>query len=195
MTSQTQSKWRRSWPCFRDFETLANRQCARYCTCHQFRHHCNETRDRSSGGWGKIEFTTRQLRLQEIPSGSIYKNSSKNRAKLSLVFWDILSSAIMNDLSMTFTSRLKMDAKCVISSEIGSQWRTIFGHLQLIECMGIRILSLAHVPERRVPTLFAYCEKQIWKIFFKFNQGTCPWMAFAWIFFSRDFSNFFEGDL
>ena len=26
------------------------------------------------------------VRLQEIPSGSIYKNSSKNRAKLSLVF-------------------------------------------------------------------------------------------------------------
>ena len=34
-----------------------------------------------------------------------------------------------------------------------------------------------------VPTLFAYCEKLIWTIFFKFNQGTCPWMAFAWIFF------------
>ena len=35
----------------------------------------------------------------------------------------------------------------------------------------------------RVPTLFAYCETLIWKFFFKFNQGTCPWMAFAWIFF------------
>ena len=34
-----------------------------------------------------------------------------------------------------------------------------------------------------VPTLFAYCEKLIWKIFFKFKQGTCPWMAFAWNFF------------
>ena len=34
-----------------------------------------------------------------------------------------------------------------------------------------------------VPTLFAYCERLIWKIFFKFKQGTCPSMAFAWIFF------------
>ena len=36
-----------------------------------------------------------------------------------------------------------------ISSEIGSQWRTILGHPQLIECMGICILSLAHGSEER----------------------------------------------
>ena len=29
------------------------------------------------------------------------------------LFLDIFSSAIMNDLIMTFTSRLKVDAKCV----------------------------------------------------------------------------------
>ena len=34
-----------------------------------------------------------------------------------------------------------------------------------------------------VPTLFAYCENLIWKFFFKFNQGTSPWMASAWTFF------------
>ena len=80
-----------------------------------------------------------------------------------------------------------------ISSEIGSQWRTILGHpIKLIECMGICILSLAHGSEQRVPTLFAYCEKLIWKFFFKFKQGTCPWMAFAWNFF-RDFYDFFLG--
>ena len=43
-----------------------------------------------------------------------------------------------------------------------------------------------------VPTLFAYCEKLIWKIFFTFKQGTYPWMAFAWNFF-RDFYDFFRG--
>ena len=48
----------------------------------------------------------------------IYKSSSKSRAKLSLVFFfffriDIFSSVIMNDLLMAFTSRLKVDAKCV----------------------------------------------------------------------------------
>ena len=29
------------------------------------------------------------------------------------LFLDIFSSAVMNDLFMTFTSRLKVDAKCV----------------------------------------------------------------------------------
>ena len=52
-----------------------------------------------------------QGRIQEIPSRSIYTNSSKNRQNCHL-FLDIFSSAIMNDLTMTFTSRLKMDAKC-----------------------------------------------------------------------------------
>ena len=43
-----------------------------------------------------------------------------------------------------------------------------------------------------IPTLFAYCEKLIWKFFFKFNQCTCTWMAFAWNFF-RIFLIFFFG--
>ena len=93
------------------------------------------------------------VRQQEIPSGSIYK-SSKSRAKLSLALSLVFghsSSAIMNDLFMTFTSRLKVDAKfnVFISSQIGSQWRTILGHPQLIERMGICILSLAHGSEHR----------------------------------------------
>ena len=37
----------------------------------------------------------------------------------------------------------------LISSEIGSEWRTILGHPQLIECMGICVLSLAHRSELR----------------------------------------------
>ena len=62
---------------------------------------------------------------------------------------DIFISAIMNDLLMTFTSRLKVDANVFISGEIGSQWRTSLGRPQLIECMGIRILSLALGSEQR----------------------------------------------
>ena len=47
-----------------------------------------------------------------------------------------------------------------ISIEIGSLWRTILGHPQLIECMGICILSLAHGSEQRGSDVrFAYCEK------------------------------------
>ena len=37
----------------------------------------------------------------------------------------------------------------LISSEIGSQWRTILGHPQLIECMRICLLSLAHGSEKK----------------------------------------------
>ena len=48
------------------------------------------------------------------------------------LFLDIFSSAINNDLFMTFISRLKVDANVFISNEIGSQWRTILGHPQLI---------------------------------------------------------------
>ena len=60
-------------------------------------------------------------------------------------FLDIFSSAIKNDLSSTVTSRLKVD----VSSEIGSRWRTILGHPQLTEYMGICILTLAHGSEQR----------------------------------------------
>ena len=45
-----------------------------------------------------------------------------------------------------------------------------------------------------VSTLFAYCEKLIKKFFFKFNQGTCPWVAFAWNFV-RIFQIFLKGSV
>ena len=35
----------------------------------------------------------------------------------------------------------------LISSEIGSEGRTISGRRQLIECIGICVLNLAHTPE------------------------------------------------
>ena len=35
----------------------------------------------------------------------------------------------------------------LISSEIRSEWQTIKGHPQLIECMGICVLSLVHGSE------------------------------------------------
>ena len=70
------------------------------------------------------------------------------------LFLDIFSSAIMNDLTMTFTFRLKMDANCAISSEIASEWRTVCGHPQLIECIGICLSSLALGSGLRVPMFF-----------------------------------------
>ena len=83
----------------------------------------------------------------------------------------------------------------LISSEIGSQWQTILGHPQLFECMGICILSLVHGSEQKGSDVICiYRKKLIWKFFFKFNQGRCPWMAFAWNF-SGNFSHFCMGCL
>ena len=44
------------------------------------------------------------------------------------LFWDIFSSAIMNDLFMIFASRLRWMPRVFVGSEIGSQWRPILGH-------------------------------------------------------------------
>ena len=57
---------------------------------------------------------------KEIPLWSDYKKSLPGdfiRFRLKIkqncrLFLDIFNSAIMNDLFMTFTSRLKVDAKC-----------------------------------------------------------------------------------
>ena len=83
----------------------------------------------------------------------------------------------------------------LIRSETGSKWRIILGHPQLIECMGICVLSLAHGSELRGSDVYLHFvrKKNIRKTFFKFNQSTCPCMAFDCNFF-RDFSDCFKGD-
>ena len=81
-----------------------------------------------------------------------------------------------------------------ISSETGSEWRAIFGHLQLIECMGICVLSLAHKSELRVSDVYLHILGGKYQDFFLYNQpGTCPWMALAWIVAFDIFLNFLEG--
>ena len=55
---------------------------------------------------------------------------------------------ILNDLTMTFTSRLKMDAKCANQQCNWIKAANCFGHPQLIECMGICVLSLVSGSER-----------------------------------------------
>ena len=43
----------------------------------------------------------------------------------------------------------------LISIEIRLQWRTMLGHPQLIECIGICVLSLAHGSELRAKDIHA----------------------------------------
>ena len=52
-----------------------------------------------------------------------------------------------------------------ISSEIGSEWRTILEHPQLIELMGICVLSLAHGSELRGSDVFLHIVKTDLQIF------------------------------
>ena len=88
---------------------------------------------------------------------------------------DTFSSAIINDLFTTFTSRLKVDAKCVYQHFGGLFWNTPSGLSAWVSVFLAWRVDL----NNGVPTSSAYCEKLIWKFFFKFNQGTCPRMAFA----------------
>ena len=81
---------------------------------------------------------------------SVWLPDCVTEPKNIVTFLDIFSSAIMNDLSVTFTSGLKVDAKCVYQPW---NWITVANYFgtppQLIECMGICILSLAHGSEQR----------------------------------------------
>ena len=52
-----------------------------------------------------------------------------------------------------------------ISTEIESQWRTILGHPQLIECLGACILSLAHVSEQKGSDVICIFRKTDLEIF------------------------------
>ena len=134
-------------------------------------------------------------RLQEIPSGWLYKNSSINRAKLSLVFGHFCqchNEWFVHDFYIQAQGGCQMCLSAVKSDYSGELiWDTPSWLSAWVSVIWACRMDLI----KGVPTLFTYCEKLIWKIFFKFKQGTCPWMAFAWIFFpdSSDFFFFFRG--
>ena len=82
-----------------------------------------------------------------------------------------------------------------ISSETESLWRTILGHLQLIECMGICILSLAHGSKLRGSDVICILQK---KLSGKFSLNGARVCALGWPCwdFSLDFNFFlFKGGL
>ena len=91
------------------------------------------------------------------------------------LFLDIFSSAIMNDLFMTFISRLKVDAKCVYQQW---HWITVVNYFGTPPADWVHAVFWAWRMDlnKGVPTLFAYCEKTDLDFFFKFNQGgTLGW--------------------
>ena len=80
-----------------------------------------------------------------------------------------------------------------ISSEIRSQWRTILRHPQLIECMVICILILAHGSERRGSDVIRILWKTDPEIFLYIRPGYVPLDGLCLDFF-RDFLKTFLGE-
>ena len=107
---------------------------------------------------------------------------------------DIFSNATMNTSTRTFTSRFKMDSKCA-----NQHWNWIreayyFGTHPADWVHGFVFWAWGMIWTRGFRRLCAYCEEKKRKIVFKFCQGTCPWMAFAWKIFGI-FLDFFKGGL
>ena len=71
----------------------------------------------------------------------------------------------------------------LISNEIGSEWRTILGPPpQLIEYLGICVLSLAHGSELRASDVYLHIAKKV-SGKFSLNSARVRALAFVWIFF------------
>ena len=76
-----------------------------------------------------------------------------------------------------------------ISSEIGSDWRTILGHPKLIECMGICILSLAHGSELRGSDVYLHIVKNLSG---NVSLNSASVRALEWPLLAFFFSGFFS---
>ena len=75
-----------------------------------------------------------------------------------------------------------------ISSKIGSQWRTISGHPQPIECMDICVLSQAHGSELRDSNVYQHIVKNL----FGYFSLKSAWIrALGWHLLGFFFSEFF----
>ena len=126
------------------------------------------------------------VRLLETPCGSSYKNSSKYREKLLLV-WTFLAVRWWMIWPWLLHPGSRWMPNILISSEIRSDWWTILGHPQMIECMGICVLSLAHGSELIGSNVYQQIVKK-WYGNFSLNSarvGALGWPLlgiFFWVF-------------
>ena len=74
----------------------------------------------------------------------------------------------------------------LISGEIGSEWRTILGHPQLVECMGICFLSLAHGSKLSGSDVYLHIVKNDLDFFLQIQPGYVLLDGLTW-----NFSGFF----
>ena len=126
-----------------------------------------------------------QVRLQEIPSGSRYKNLL-NDSENCCLFLDIFSSMILNDLALTFPSRLKMDAKCANQQ---LNWIRVGNYFEIPQANWVHAY-LSFEPGTWIWTnrfwcLSAYCEK----IYGNFSLNSARIHALGWLLLF--FSGFF----
>ena len=67
------------------------------------------------------------------------------------------------DLTTTFLLRHRVQCLSIYNAKKNSYWPTLFW----------------------VTLVSAYCQKVVWKFFFKFSYDTCPWIAFVWSYFGK----------
>ena len=123
------------------------------------------------------------VRLQEIPSGSIFKKSSKTEQNCRL-FLDIFNSAIQNEC---FVHDFYIQAQggcqlCLSAVKLDDGGELFWDTPSWLSAWVSVCWAWRMDLKKGIPTLFAYCEKLTWNFFLKFKQVTRPWMAFAWKF-------------
>ena len=132
------------------------------------------------------------VRLQEIPSGWLYNDSSKNRPKVSLVFGHFHqcnNAWFVHDFYIQAQGGCQMCLSAVKLDQSGELFWDTPGWLSAWVSV---FWAWRRDLNKGVPTLFAYCEKLIWKFFFKFYQDR----ALGWPlhgFFFRIFLIFLRG--
>ena len=113
------------------------------------------------------------VRLQWIASGACQKISSKIDKGFQL-FGEFFHFQCENPCFLrVFISRLKMHARCRVSRGFGCDVRTIWGHTQLFESLGICIMSQTQESEVRVPFGVGSWKKKSYLTDFVCSQPQC----------------------
>ena len=150
-------------------------------------------KDTKSKVWTLFDrtLTNNVVRLQETASGSSYGIRIKIEKTITCfrTFFAVWKWMIWPGILHPGSRWI---ANVLISSEIGFGGRTIFGHIRLIECMGICVLSLAYGSElRRSDFICILWEKKSRN--YSLNSATVRVFLDCCCldFFSRNFSIFF----
>ena len=120
--------------------------------------------------------------LLEIPSGWLCKNSSKNRAKLSLVFGHFFQRDNQWFVHNFYIQDQGGCQMCLSAVKLDHNGELFWDTPSWIECMGICVLSLAHGSELRDSDVICILweeEKNSGNFSLNSASGACLSMAFS----------------